>query len=525
MNDRNLSGDSIFALVGQGSPPFALYATTPISAGVTTQAGGAPISIAPVTASGTAAVSTTAVPTMAQTIQLVGSDIMGLDWSTVTSSTVPATAVEMTSALAINSLYRSIAGKSTKAGDDRIILPGNLVTEMPTLFYRLEAAAHMAGVRIILDSSQNARCVHKSLFSLNAAERDTYVAGLTLPPNGPEMDALACVTVLNDALSIIPDQSAFAISGNGRLAAGYILHLIAGIYCEWAFSAPLAETRKWWKSTLSFREEMEKKVKGVFGDEKVSHTVITAIEILYRKFIRSLTHQYVDEATTPEIHKVVELGRAHTEKLTAKSSSMFMRNLRSETVEVTKYVADPTPKDPSRKKKVTQKQIGLLRPKLSTGPMTSWEDATLSRINAAMGKVETKFENFSFTKFSDPRQWDSKIKSVVDSLYQKTAVQSKQIASRKQYVRAQIAAERTKASLTPKTGGQGSQALPFGTISQQEWLLAVSAASSAKAAEWEVECVTAINQLLGRATLSKGDIDALSEDAILDILALNFKLA
>jgi hypothetical protein len=433
----------------------------------------------------------------------------GLLWSeSVPEAAIPPSLEEI---MKVESVLQAIKAGTRNAGDGRVIIPGNLERDFLYLSQRMQAAAFISGSELLRDETQKVSLSYSEVWSLNAQIREDAIKALQVPTRAKELEAIANLAVLIESLGQIPSPENLVVSGPGKKGIVYILLTVAGIYCEQQWNVPLATTKKWWKIQGDIRSDLESDIAAVVGGTSVARTIINAINILYRRYLRLALHQKVDKAKNDTLKAYLQ---SIMHRVACNGAALFGRFLREETFTTEKKVPDPSKKGAATKTERVQ-TTGLVRPKLLTGPVSQLEEAVLARINSSLSTIESNLEEkVGLKNFDSPTEWATRIQSWVDDLYTRTNVVSKQIAMRKQRLRQAIIARRMQGGVQ----AQGKAALPqqFAQgISPIEWQSEVERELSVHQAKWESETLNSLKiTMRGYPLSSLEEVLTMSEDAI-----------
>jgi hypothetical protein len=226
----------------------------------------------------------------------------------------------------------------------------------------------------------------EGLFSEDELRRESSFGRLQTQGGQAMVAHAANVLGLIEALIKIPDEAAAKLHGAGRAATGFILVLATQIYSESQYDAPLSRQRKWWKDVSDLRKVMLESLTKVFGYEGAATSILTAIEVIYRRYIRKAFTKDEDGLPSLASAPLKKLLKAHTQILVASGPNLFQRLLPKRSVEVKEKVETKKGKHVIETK---TKKI-LIRPQIPKGPMTAWEENLAGRVYTVLGELETK---------------------------------------------------------------------------------------------------------------------------------------
>lgn len=277
-----------------------------------------------------------------------------------------------------------------------------------------------------------------------------------------------------------------------------------------AEASPISISKRYWKLTTDLKKRIIESVSEIVGGVKVATTIINAIEILYRKFLRKAMKMPGEDKVVDSLKR---LAMDYITRIVAKGPTMFERNLRTETV-VRVEVRDV----PAGKKGVTKKEkeevkyTGLIRPKISSDVCTSWESTLVGRINVQLTELVAEVPNFN-SREADPslKRWESNIKTIVDNAYELVGPFQKEITSRKKLLRANIMAAKGPAPTRP--GMTAEERNQWAKISNAEWLNELNEATTTLGPEWENRFLSLFSLMAGR-TLTKDEVSRMQANDI-----------
>lgn len=438
------------------------------------------------------------------------SGFVGLGWSnTAQGDTLTQADNEQ---LEVHSLLSSLKRRGIQRGESKVIIPVNIAEELPMLAQRLDVAAKIVGMQLIHDSSVRVTGMMKPAFSPNEAERENFFDAICSASEKAKLEQCCNLLALYDALSVVPDSSAYQVRGPGQKAVEFLLRLIAGIYCEQETGAPLTESNQWWNDAKGPKDTLVLSLSAALGGADVARCLVTAIEILYRKLIRSLMGSQDHERDTARA-ELKRIAREHVEYCIASGSVLFFRSLREKTLTVKEEITERKSGRDS-KRFILRKKLCQIRPTIPEGPMTSWERTTTSRINEALNQLEGKAPCFSYQKHKDPKKWALMIRSGVDKLYTRVGVYARDVIGRKQSVRMSILAQSSRDSSAANASTTGKTP-PGPAITQEQWFKAERDLRDIRSADWEEEALDGFSHLLQVPFHNKKELDSFSKAAII----------
>jgi len=421
------------------------------------------------------------------------------------------------------SLLEKLRSKRVDKGENRILIPDSFQEDFPFLYERLKEAADFAQCVLIKDSSMTIKKTYTEiLVDPTTVGLDDVIERLQKKP--VEFDAVMTVAAMFESLTSVPDGSAFDVAGGGRFGIISLIHLTTAIYGEQVWDIPLAKQKRWWKYNLTFKKKIEEVFTVVFGKESSAKALSSAIEIIYRKFIRRILNAKKTDGTPVDGAVIIHsLAQSFIDHLFATGEMMFMAYLTKKKVE--RIQRNKTNKNKLPKDREKVKATKLLRPTIKIDrPTTDWEKISVGKIQQELNKVEKLIPNFSTIKHGSPDHWEKGVKSVVEGLYAKTKFFNAKYKQRSNAIRSKIYAGRPLIS-GPKAGLPGLHMIPDLTKPKpEEWMQTENLFKNRDAEEWEMQTISCISNIF-EYDLTKAEIDELDAPTIRKYLNTAFSVA
>jgi hypothetical protein len=272
----------------------------------------------------------------------------------------------------------------------------------------------------------------------------------------------------------------------------------------------LTASKKWWRVQTDVRQMLEDEIGAIVGGQDIARTIINAVNILYRRFIRAVLNNDTQQEKKDKLRNFLCLI---SEKVVCTGACLFSRLLRTETIRVDKVVPDHTKKGKDQTKVIKEKKTVLVRPKLNFSVGTQVEGAVFARLNGVLSTIESGREDVLGPKaYSTLPRWQDTVQAWVDDLYTRVNAVSKQQASRKQYVRQTIIGRRME-----KAAQTGKTALPQQFeqgVNPVEWSDTVRALEQEHAGDWENETLMGISLFLTENIEKLSDVLVMPEEDI-----------
>jgi hypothetical protein len=416
------------------------------------------------------------------------------------------------------SLVKVIRTKIGLSQENRVVLPHNLEKQIPELHRRFVLAAEIANCDVIYDSRTEVKPARPVLWEGDTLARNNFLETLYTEKGEPkkELFEIADLGALIDSLLEIPNRESLEKRGPGRTGIWYSVNLVARTFCEQAYDVPIAKQRNWWRIGNNLREGMKVALSAQLGGDNAATTVLTAFDVIYRKFIRVILRQGADDKK----NLLSELVTDFSGVLFVTGGGLFNNLLHTQTR--VKKVEQEKPVAGGRKtvKEIVEvKYSAKIRPKITEGPRTPFESAIYAKVNNALAKVESQALDYRLddTNFSSPIEWEEKHATWIEELYSRVRIPSHLMVQRKQSIRAALAA---KISSTAGVAGTPSgTTIPSGRapIAQTEWISQQEALIDASADKFDSESMKALNVMLS-SSMNKEELLTVTEEKIISLL-------
>jgi len=390
-------------------------------------------------------------------------------------------------------LLKAIREKTNIGGENRVILPGNIKTILGDLFDSINACAKVTNVNLIFDSTISIKLSRADLWSNDINKRDAALDFLKNKDNEKELAAVSNLAALQVLIGSVPDERLVSMSGPGKLAASFIMHLVAGVYLEQAYDIPMASSQKLWRTTENLRTKLSADLQIVLGDANAAQQLVLAVEILYRKFIRHV----IKNGNEEHMGDLVKMADSLTKKLVAKSTTIFTRCLHTQTLHEDIEIPDPKRKGAVIKQTISKTSI--VRPKVPDGPKTVKEATAFAALNDALNAMESRITEYEDFNHGSPSEWASRIKGCVELTYKALAPIAKTIVNRKNIVRDLIYASRK--AKDPSAIVVATKTKKPDPITSSEWENQVRTLIAGHGAEWEKASTEALLKFGGPTVL------------------------
>lgn len=267
------------------------------------------------------------------------------------------------------------------------------------------------------------------------------------------------------------------------------------------------------------RSDMITRVSTVVGSETAAHCLLTAFDIIYRKFIRNVLQK-----GSPE--KKLMLHNAATslsQKMFVSGANLYQNLLATETRYRKVQVELPAPKGGKAKTQIREeKYTARIKPNVLAGPRTNLEQTVISKINQVLAKTETMSVDYTLKskEFASPQEWEDRHKGWVDLLYTRSKFLSNMFVRRKQLVRA-IVSRLHKEKEAAAGQGQNPNTTQTG-ITPEEWRRAEDLLIEEEGAKFDRATEEGLN-LLFDMNLVLDDYVGIPEKDLLERLAPEFR--
>jgi hypothetical protein len=383
--------------------------------------------------------------------------------------------------LEVNSVLAHLREVGNKGKENRILIPDKLEKDFPSFYKFASVLANKSGCQLVEQPNVRVALRHPQIWSQNPEVQEQALGVL---PLGREREDVGNVAALLDSMVGIPTKDAES-SSIGKLALLFVSRVITNVYCEQTYDTPIGHLNGLWRVGATLRDDLISSVTNELGSQIAAKLCVTAIEILYRKLIRLII---TNRDTSPQSYDDVKtIAEGHIEKMCVKGTTYFQRQLNTKTVIVTQLRQDLNDKSRQSKAKAVQvKKLTLVRPKVPDGPVTVEENAVYSKINAALGKLETEAMDFSYERMSaGPVEWSNRIKATARKCYAVVAPFSKLVTDRKRIIRADIFKNRAGLKAAPASGKAGATLYTNqGAILPDEWDAALLRIKREKKDDW-----------------------------------------
>jgi len=363
-------------------------------------------------------------------------------------------------------LINRIRNKKAGDNDNRVIIPGNLDTELPEMFRKMTEAASILKTELKKDDSVRLTVAYKDLFSSNPENVERAADSLEKENDKQKQSQVADLATLVDLMGQMPTPESMKITGQGKTAVGFISQTLVNVWGEREFNRPIAQQSSWWR-VQNAKQIMVAGIQSAVGGERAATTLITSIEILNRRFIRSVLDE---EKDTTKRHQVLrdqmdKLIRA----LAIKGPGFYDRRLEKKTETIKKMIPDPR-KPGKQILEETRRTVGV-RPNIPTGDLwNSAERTIIDKINLREKEIHDHWP--SIDVFASPQQWENATDYQIRKTTELTRPFVRELGQRKQIVRTLVAEVRRRTS-----GGAPGEALPNVNlptgIKPEEWRQAV----------------------------------------------------
>jgi hypothetical protein len=367
-----------------------------------------------------------------------------------------------------DSLLHALREKLNIGGQDTVLIPKNLEATMPSLFKALSAAAILCKCRLVLDDRVTIVLAEPDVWSIDPTKRQAGLTNITVKGKETVLNGTMSILTLQSFLGSLPTEENLKMTGPGRTAVLFIAQLVSAIWLEQEHKVSIKKSETLWKTVGDVSSYLAREVSAALGNIDAAKTIITSIEILYRKFLRAVWERS-DTSSTPW-DTLGNLVTREMRLLCASASTIYNRNLKTKTV----IVKDIDPSTGRQKKDgnklLTKKQTALLKPHFSPDALTPAEKIVVEKANAVLADIDsTVLNQWSPSVTRNPYQWASDIKSFSDKMYEVTAPFNRLVAERKKRIRAEVFAARNAAG-TKAPSGASSQTKHSDVITQSEWI-------------------------------------------------------
>lgn len=444
-----------------------------------------------------------------QALEAQISALDGVSWADLVETSLAQKAAEtlqVSEAMELTSLLRS---GSLISGENRVILPTNFRINWPWAFDKIEYAVTLSGCRIIYGENVPFTILYKKFFGATKSERIEMLPNL----DSKNIEALATTTALLEGLTHMPSIEAAGLKGRGAMGTQYLALMIAGIYCEQLYNTPLRLQSKWWRNTADMRTLIIKHLTTTLQSEVVAKQLLTVIEIIYRKLVRSIV---ANPNTRPRID---ELAQHQVTKLICSGRNLIQKCFRSSVKETIVKKIIPGARA-GKDRTVDEKKTNVLfyRPSVNRGAMSVRENSWAKKINASMSKMELSLGiDFNFNTFPyGPGQWEDMLQRQINIAYSKIGRLNDLLGRRKKMVRNKIFDNHRIAFEKTQTG---NAKFTMGKISPAEWDECSRRFETENSERWTEEFYECLQTITVRP-MTYSDWDQIPEDDLLEVLGI-----
>jgi hypothetical protein len=372
-----------------------------------------------------------------------------------------------------DSLLHALREKLNIGGQDTVLIPKNLEATMPSLFKALSAAAILCKCRLVLDDRVTIILAEPDVWSIDPTKRQSGLTNITVKGKESVLNGTMSILTLQSFLGSLPTEENLKMTGPGRTAVLFIAQLVSAIWLEQEHKVSIKKSESLWKTVGDVSSYLAREVSAALGNIDAAKTIVTSIEILYRKFLRTVWENS-QSSSTPWV-TLGDLVTKEMRLLCASASTIYNRNLKTKSV----MVKDVDPATGRQRKDgnklLTKRQTALLKPHFSPDALTPAEKVIVEKANAVLADIDsTVLCQWSPAITGNPYQWASDIKSFSDKMYEVTAPFNRLVAERKKRIRAEVFAARNAAG-TKASSGASSQTKHSDVITQAEWINAENA--------------------------------------------------
>jgi hypothetical protein len=378
----------------------------------------------------------------------------GFDWAEVVQSATPESLNAYQKAKDSANLLAAIRSKGIKGAENYVLIPKNLGAQFPWAHQIMLASAQLIGKTLIEDNEAPLALRLSDPFSLDPQTRQKGI-DLLFTKDGKEdlMDrqAVCDITAVVESLTRIPDESAFKMSGPGKQAIAYIVHLICTVYAEQVEGMGATKHSHLWRLGMAYRRTLVASMGRVLGGEKPASRFLSAIETLYRLFLR----QTLTNASSERMFVFTQLVRTHITRMTRAPAEIFRHYLpRARKTEERKVAATFDAKGkPATVKTEKISVLKMQRPIPDLGKQVSdFERTLLEHVFRSVAKVEDELATplYCCESLVD---WDQDLKKLADEYCKAFRPLAQELLERKRAIRSRAIEEETQKAAAAQPSG------------------------------------------------------------------------
>jgi hypothetical protein len=442
-------------------------------------------------------------------------------WGDLLSLDATARAERVIAQAAGKNLISLLRSKGKVQDSGQVLVPDNLGTAIACFHQSFKAVATAVGLTFALDAARQLGTSYKNCFSEDSAIQKTTLGAI--PGTAPEVEkikeALETVSIILGAFGEggLPTIKQLATAkGNTRFAVTYLMLTQAGMFVEQHEHVSIAAQRPWYKHGEDVRKIVLEHFIKVFGEKPSAECLLSAVETVLRRYIRSLFAIEVTKRTIVQTAFIAGVA-AYTERLTISGPELFKKVLRKVTLEKRAKIPNRAPG--ARVEWAKRKVTTILRPSLIDGPKTADEEATSSRLNKLLNNLESRTcPSFTYKTHATHASWQRGIEVMRDKAYARTDSYAKMMASRRADLRAVIDTNRTNNAVR----GIALQPGPRLKATPLEYTTALATLVATNAEKWEPRSITALQNLFNDKGVTYALIRSWSDAEIIERLIKSF---